>query len=114
MKTKIAAVAILAVSLSPIACYAASMTDTVTEPVTNAAHTIASEASDTAITTQVKVALAAKPGLSSTGINVTTINGVVHLDGKVQTTGQFNDAVEVANKVNGVTSVDTSKLVVEN
>jgi hyperosmotically inducible protein len=112
MRTKIAAMAILAVSLAPLACYAESMTDTVTTGATNGMQTVTKEVSDTAITTQVKAALAAKPGMSSMAIGVTTENGVVHLDGKVKSNGQIKDAVEMTKKVNGVKSVDASKLVV--
>ncbi len=113
MKIKIAAMAILAVSLSPVACYAESMTDTVTSGASNGMQTVTTAASDTAITTQVKAALAAKPGMSSMAIGVTTTNGVVELDGKVKTADQLKDAIDVAKKVNGVKSVDSSKLVIE-
>lgn len=112
MRIKIAAMAILAVSLSPLTCFAESMTNSVTTDVSNSMHTATTEVTDTAITTQVKAALAAKPGMSSMAIGVTTENGVVHLDGKVKSEGQVKDAVEMAKRVHGVQSVDSSKLVV--
>jgi len=105
--------AILAVSLSPLACYADSMTDTVKTGASDSMHAATNEVTDTAITTQVKAALAAKPGMSSMAISVTTENGVVHLEGKVKSTGQIKDAVEMAKKVHVVKSVDSSKLVVK-
>lgn len=119
MRTTIAAITVLAVSLVPVVCYADSVTNTVTNTVdtvtTDAADgvkAVTSEVSDTAITTQVKAALAAKPGMSSMAIGVTTENGVVHLDGKIKSAGQAKDAVETAKKVYGVKSVDASKLIV--
>lgn len=119
MRTTIAAITVLAVSLVPVVCYADSVTNTVTNTVgtvttdaTDGVKAVTSEVSDTAITTQVKAALAAKPGVSSMAIGVTTENGVVHLDGKIKSAGQAKDAVETAKKVYGVKSVDASKLIV--
>jgi osmotically-inducible protein OsmY len=111
---KIAAVAILAVSLVPLTCYAESMTDSISSEAAHGMSVVTTEVSDTAITTQVKAALAAKPGMSSMAIGVTTENGIVHLDGKVKTTNQIKDAVEITKKVNGVKGVDATKLIVGN
>jgi hyperosmotically inducible protein len=114
MKIKIATIAILSVSLAPLTCYAETMADSMSSDAAHGMSVVTTEVSDTAITTQVKAALAAKPGVSSMAIGVTTENGIVHLDGTVKSTAQIKDAVEMAKKVNGVKGVDATKLIIGN
>ena len=60
---------------------------------------------DTAITTSVKAAIFNEPGLKSAEINVETFKGRVQLSGFVSTRANIDRAVQVAQAVNGVTSV---------
>ena len=113
MRNKIASLAILAVMSSPLACYADVM-DTTTSNMTSIGHEVGTGITDTAITTQVKAALAAEPGISSLKIHVTTTNKVVHLQGKVMSDDQMNKVIDIAKKIDGVTNVDSSGLKVMN
>ena len=61
---------------------------------------------DSAITTKVKSAILAEPGLKSAEINVETFKGVVQLSGFVNSREDINSAVRVASAVNGVKSVN--------
>lgn len=60
---------------------------------------------DTAITTKVKAAIFAEPGLKSAEINVETFKGIVQLSGFVHSQADINKAVEVTRGVNGVKSI---------
>jgi osmotically-inducible protein OsmY len=60
---------------------------------------------DTAITTSVKAAILNEPGLKSAEINVETFKGRVQLSGFVTSNASRDRAVQVAQAVNGVTSV---------
>ena len=60
---------------------------------------------DTAITTSVKAAIFGEPGLKSAEINVETFKGRVQLSGFVSTRANIDRAVQLAQGVNGVTSV---------
>lgn len=60
---------------------------------------------DTLITTKVKAAILAEPGLKSAEINVETFKGIVQLSGFVASPANINRAVEVARGVGGVKSV---------
>lgn len=62
--------------------------------------------SDSAITIKVKVELFAAKGLSSTGIQVSTNNGVVHLGGKVKNDSDHLTALKAAISVPGVNTVE--------
>lgn len=106
---KVATLVILAVMSSPLACYADAI-DTATSNMNAVGHDVASSAADTAITTQVKAALAAEPGISSLKIHVKTVNKVVHLQGDVMNDEQMHKVVDIAKKVNDVKSVDSSEL----
>lgn len=115
MKNKaVAIMAIASMSLIPFTSYADSIESDIMEPVTNTVDSAATEVSDTAVTTQVKAVLAAQPGLPSSGISVTTIHGVVYLEGTVKTQKQVDDAIDMTKKVIGVKSVDAKKLRVTN
>jgi osmotically-inducible protein OsmY len=60
---------------------------------------------DTAITASVKAAIFNEPGLKSAEINVETFKGRVQLSGFVSSRDKSERAVQVAQSVNGVTSV---------
>jgi len=60
---------------------------------------------DTAITASVKAAIFGEPTLKSAEINVETFKGRVQLSGFVSTRANIDRAVQVAQAVNGVTSV---------
>jgi osmotically-inducible protein OsmY len=60
---------------------------------------------DTVITTKVKTAILAEPGLKVSEINVETFKGIVQLSGFVSTRGDADSAVRVAHNVEGVKSV---------
>ncbi len=63
---------------------------------------------DTTITTKVKADLVKEPDLSSTGIHVETVKGVVMLSGFVNSKAQADRAVEVARGVDGVKKVESA------
>jgi hyperosmotically inducible protein len=60
---------------------------------------------DKAISAQIKAKLAAEKVSNLTRIGVTTVNGVVHLDGVVDRPDDKIRAEEIARKVSGVTQV---------
>ena len=60
---------------------------------------------DTAITAKVKTAIFNEPTLKSAEINVETFKGRVQLSGFVSSRANIDRAVQVAQGVNGVTSV---------
>lgn len=60
---------------------------------------------DSAITTKVKSAMLGSSGLKSTDIHVETFRGVVQLSGFVDSEAQRDQAVRVAQGVDGVKSV---------
>ena len=61
---------------------------------------------DALTTASVKMALAVKPGVSATQINVDTDRGVVTLRGEVDTEAERQLAVMVAEDVDSVTDVE--------
>src|SRR4051794_13678264 len=60
---------------------------------------------DSVITTKVKTAIFAEPGLKVSEINVETFKGVVQLSGFVSTRGDADSAMRLAHNVEGVKSV---------
>ena len=60
---------------------------------------------DTAITTSVKAAIFNEASLKSMEINVETFKGRVQLSGFVRSQANIDRAVQVAQGINGVTSV---------
>jgi hyperosmotically inducible periplasmic protein len=60
---------------------------------------------DAAITTKVKTAVLAEPGLKTLQINVDTKDGVVTLSGTVDTPVLKDRAMQIAQQVSGVRSV---------
>jgi hyperosmotically inducible protein len=63
---------------------------------------------DVAITSKVKTALLADPGIKGTSINVTTVKGEVQLSGNVKSEEQAQKAMEIARSVEGVTGVQNN------
>jgi len=61
---------------------------------------------DTAITTKVKAAIFAMPGLKTLQINVYTVKGVVKLSGSVDTAASRDTAIALAEAVDGVRAVE--------
>ncbi|MFJ1260546.1 BON domain-containing protein [Cupriavidus sp. CuC1] len=71
----------------------------------SSAAELATKHSDNAITMKVKAELLAAKGLRPAGIRVRTENGVVHLDGKVQSDSEKLTALNAVRAVEGVQSV---------
>jgi len=67
---------------------------------------------DATITTKVKAAILAEPGLKTLQISVETVNGIVTLSGSVDSDANSEQAKTLANAVSGVRAVD-NKLVVK-
>jgi hyperosmotically inducible periplasmic protein len=63
---------------------------------------------DSALTTKVKAALLAEKNLKSLPISVESTDGVVTLSGKVVSSAQIDQAVDVAKHVEGVKDVHNS------
>jgi osmotically-inducible protein OsmY len=63
---------------------------------------------DSVITTKVKTAILAEPGLKVSEINVETFKGIVQLSGFVGTRSDADSAVRLAHNVDGVKSVKNS------
>ncbi|KRG62815.1 hypothetical protein ABB26_15005 [Stenotrophomonas humi] len=68
--------------------------------------------SDTWITTKVKADLLATKDVPGMELKVETVNGVVSLSGNVGTQAEADRAVAVARKIEGVSRVDSSGIVV--
>ena len=89
------------------------MSERATEKMDQAASDIKENAAkgkdqvkDSAITTRVKTAIVAEPGLKGLEIHVDTANGVVILTGAVDSPQSLERATQVAQGVDGVKSVD--------
>ncbi|MDR3390801.1 MAG: BON domain-containing protein [Sulfuriferula sp.] len=61
---------------------------------------------DTTITTKVKAAIFAEPGLKTLKISVDTVNGIVTLSGSADSQADSEKAVALANAVAGVKDVN--------
>lgn len=109
---KIVAATTLMFALSPLSAIAANEVDNLKNNVQQAGNQIANAAQDTTITAKVKALLAAESDIRSLNISVTTENGVVYLDGRVDTRLQANRVAELAQSVQGVRDVNDSKLTV--
>ena len=70
-----------------------------------APNAIAAQQPDAWITTKVKMKLLTTEGLSSTGVNVDTVDGLVTLHGRVATDAEKAKAVELARQIDGVREV---------
>jgi hyperosmotically inducible protein len=71
----------------------------------DAATTVAMAADDAAITTKVKTALLAEPGLKSFDINVDTKDAMVTLSGNIGTNDLRDRAKQIASSTAGVKGV---------
>jgi len=69
---------------------------------------------DAAITTKVKAAIFAEPGLKTLQISVDTVKGVVTLSGSVDTQQSSNRAKQLAGAVDGVKDVENRLAVKSN
>lgn len=76
-----------------------------------AAQQVGDTATDASITAAVKMKMADDPVVSAMKIDVDTSDGIVTLNGTIQDKAEGDQAVHVANSVDGVKRVD-SKLVV--
>ncbi|MFO1305707.1 MAG: BON domain-containing protein [Burkholderiales bacterium] len=82
-----------------------------TSPTTTATTTAGAKIDDAAITTKVKAALMAEPGLRSLEINVDTRDNVVTLNGTVDSQEKKQRAMQLAQGVEGVKSVSDNLVV---
>lgn len=80
---------------------------------TKANEASAQPVSDSWITTKVKADLLVTEETKGLDINVTTVNGVVTLSGKLDSHAQVEKAVSVARSIKGVKSVDATILTVK-
>ena len=69
---------------------------------------------DTEITTKVKAAIFAEPGLKTLQISVDTVKGVVTLSGSVDSQASSNRTKELASAVAGVRDVENRLVVKSN
>ncbi len=81
------------------------VTDRVAESMSEQSHSVGVVISDTEITTRVKAAIFAKPGLDSLKISVDTEKGVVTLSGNVASLAYSDMANTLASEVTGVSKV---------
>jgi len=79
---------------------------TTNRTTTGATNETAAPVDDAAITTKVKTAVLAEPGLKSLQINVDTKDAVVTLSGTVDSPELKSRAVQIAQGVQGVKSVN--------
>jgi osmotically-inducible protein OsmY len=86
--------------------------DKVAATTKDATAKAANAADDTALTTKVKAALFAEPGLKTLQIEVDTQDAVVTLAGSVDSDSLRQKAVQIASSMNGVRQV-VDKLVVK-
>lgn len=69
--------------------------------------------SDMSITNAIQKRISDNAITANSKIDVTTRNGVVHLSGNVMTENEASSAIEAANSVDGVTDVNTDKLMIK-
>jgi len=86
-------------------------TDKVAAATERAADKTAAVLDDATITTKVKAAVLAEPGLKTLQINVDTRDGNVTLNGTVETPALKERAMQVAQAVEGVKSVSDQLVV---
>lgn len=83
-------------------------TDEVSDTRAESSQTPGAYIDDSMITTKVKAAIFNEPGLSAAEINVETYQGDVQLSGFVESEEDITRAVEVAQRVEGVRSVQNN------
>lgn len=72
----------------------------------HAGRSTASAQDDAALNSAVQDAVRDSPGVDTSGVRVSTHNGVVTLSGRAPTQGAAQDAIEAARHVPGVRKVD--------
>ena len=82
------------------------VTDKATLQMAEQSHKAGVAIDDAEITTKVKAAIFAEPGLKTLQISVNTVKGVVTLSGSVDTQQNSNSAKALAGAVAGVTDVE--------
>ena len=82
----------------------------VSSPSTLAQQSVGEVVSDTFITGKVKASLAADAQVSALAINVDTANGVVSLTGVVNSEQERQQAIQLAQGINGVKRVEAQNL----
>ena len=97
---------------SGISTYAAG-TDTATTQPGKAIQQTERVVSDSWITTKVKSKLLANSGTKAFKVSVKTKHGAVVLNGKLPTQDAVDQVKQIAEKVKGVRSVDTSGIKIE-
>lgn len=85
---------------------AAKKMDDVAAQMRSQTQRVGDKISDAAITTKVKSAIIGEPGLKAMQIDVDTVDGVVTLSGTVNAPQNADQAVRVAQTVDGVKSVN--------
>ena len=82
-----------------------STTERIADKASDATNKVAAAADDAAVTTKVKTALLAEPGLKSLQISVDTKDGTVTLTGQVDSADQRSRAEQIAQSTGGVKNV---------
>ncbi len=100
---------VLAAALSSGLAYAAVSNDPAGTPVVKKTERVVS---DSWITTKVKSEILANSVTKAFKVSVKTLHGAVKLNGKLPNQEAVDQVKQIAEKVKGVNSVDTSKLVV--
>lgn len=75
------------------------------ETTTNEDYKVGDYIDDATITSSVKLNMLKDKSLKASNINVETTNGVVQLEGKVESRAQEEQAVNIAREVKGVKAV---------
>ena len=81
------------------------------DKMANSTQKAGDKVDDAALTTKVKTALMAEPGLRSLEINVDTRDNIVTLNGTVDSQEKKQRAMQIAQKVEGVKSVSDNLVV---
>ena len=92
--------AFLPLAIAGMPAFAESTNETTTKD-----YKVGDYIDDATITSEVKMDLLKDNSLKASNISVETTNGVVHLDGKVESKAQESQAVEIARSVKGVKAV---------
>jgi len=90
---------------------ASTTASTTGDKMANATNKTGDKIDDAALTTKVKTALMAEPGLRSLEINVDTRDNIVTLNGTVDSQEKKQRAMQIAQKVEGVKSVSDNLVV---
>ncbi len=85
--------------------------DAAKEATTDQAQPVGDAVDDAAITAKVKSAILTDPLLKGSSIEVTTVNGIVTLQGTVNEEPDIARAIDVANTQRGVKSVQNNLIV---